>query len=148
MGVGISTAGPTGLLGLNIELNFTPRTSFRTGFGLGNGYNTFHMEIRRMVSGTWFVPYMAAGLARWSGNGRNSMVDVSPTFLSERFLSKQEAQSGRFTQNILYPGLGIQYFQLRGDYAGSSVYAEVLMMIDLDDFVAAPTGEVGYVYYF
>ncbi|MCB0421502.1 MAG: hypothetical protein KDD61_10935 [Bdellovibrionales bacterium] len=148
MGIGLATAGSVGILGLNMELNFVPELSLRTGFGIGNGYNTFHLEVRKMVSGTWFVPYLSGGFARWTGNGRTNMEDVTPGFLAEKFLTQEEVVSGRFSQNMIYPALGIQYFQLKGDYKGSSIYAEVLMMIDLDDFVAAPTGEIGYVYYF
>ena len=39
-GVGISTAGALGLVGANLEINFTPQTSFMGGFGLGDKYQS------------------------------------------------------------------------------------------------------------
>ena len=68
--------------------------------------------------------------------------------LGTKFLNADEKDQGEFAVNLLYPAIGIQYMQLGGEYAGVGVHAKILMLMDVDDFVAAPTGEVGVSFYF
>ncbi|MCB0356162.1 MAG: hypothetical protein KDD40_04100, partial [Bdellovibrionales bacterium] len=133
--VGISAAGAQGLAGLTIELNFSPETSFSTSFGLADRYQSFGMAVKHSISGKYFSPYIAGGFARWyTVTDEGPIESSSPGFLAERFLSAQERQEGKFAETLIYPALGIQYLQLDGDWAGSSLYAEVLMLVDIDDF--------------
>ncbi|USN46969.1 MAG: hypothetical protein H6626_12320 [Pseudobdellovibrionaceae bacterium] len=149
VGFGWAAAGALGLLGLQLELNFTPDVSVVGGFGISRGFQAFSFQVKRVLAGKWFAPYVAGGFARWYNVGHNgAMVDSSPDFLSQRFLSETERQTGQFGENMIFPSAGIQYLQLSGDWAGASLYAEVMMMIDMDDFVAAPTAGLGMMYYF
>ncbi|MCB0390231.1 MAG: hypothetical protein KDD58_03015 [Bdellovibrionales bacterium] len=149
VGVGISAAGASGLIGANLELNFTPETSFSTSFGLADNFQTFGFSIKKSISGKYFAPYIAGGFTRWyTVTDEGPFTESSPGFLAEKFLSAKEKQEGQFAETLIYPALGIQYLQLDGEWAGSSIYAEVLMLIDIDDFKSAPTGGVGYLYYF
>jgi len=148
--VGFSAAGPLGVLGGNLELNFNPRWGVMAGYGTGFSYQTWTLQVKRVLAGEFLLPYLAGGLSRWytttPGKGPVSK-DLQPGYL-ERFLSDTEKQSGEFTQLLVYPAFGLQYIQLNGDYAGLSVFAEVCMLLGLDDFEAAPTATVGMLYYF
>ena len=44
VGFGFKTAGIAGLFGLVIELNFSPEISFSSGWGVGDGYQTLHVN--------------------------------------------------------------------------------------------------------
>lgn len=149
-GVGLSTAGALGLVGANLEIVFTPESSFMGGFGLGDSYQTFALQYKKAIGGRWFVPYVGGGFARWytAGDKNGSVQDTSPGFLADRFLNDEERRSGEFAENLIYPMAGVQYYQLKGDWAGSSLYAQIMMLFDMDDFVSAATGEFGVFYYF
>ena len=149
VGVGLAAGGAHGLVGIDLELNFSPETSLRAGFGIADNYQSFGLAIKRVVGGKWFAPYVAGGFTRWY-----TVVDGGPTthtttsFLAERFLSETEKRTGQFAETLIYPALGIQYLQLNGNWAGSSLYAEILMLLDIDDFNSAATGALGFLYYF
>lgn len=149
-GVGISTAGALGLLGAGLEIVFTPESSFMGGFGLGDSYQTFALQYKHAIGGRWFVPYVGGGYARWytAGDKQGEINNTTPGFLADRFLSDEEKRTGEFAENLIYPMAGVQYYQLRGNWAGTSLYAQLVMLIDIDDFVSAPTGEFGLFYYF
>lgn len=150
VGVGLSTAGALGFLGANIEINFTPEDSFMGGFGMGDSYQSYALQYKHSIGGSWFVPYVGGGYARWytvtDDNGR--IEDSSPGFLADKFLSNRELNTGRFDEHLFYPMAGVQYFQLKGKWAGFSLYAQVMMLVDIDDLVSAPTGEFGAFFYF
>lgn len=148
VGVGVGMAGVHGLLGINFELNFTPETSLITGFGISRGFREYHFAVKRALGGKRFLPYLSAGLTNWSSSLGDSLNESSPGFFVKRFLSNKEKQSGNFSETIIYPGLGVQYLVLDGEWAGTTFYAELLMMIDIDDFLAEPNGGIGMMYYF
>lgn len=149
-GVGISTAGALGLIGAGLEIVFTPESSFMGGFGLGDNYQTFALQFKHAIGGRWFVPYVGGGYARWytAGDKQGEVKNSTPGFLADRFLSDEERQTGEFAENLIYPMAGVQYYQLRGGWAGTSLYAQIVMLFDIDDFISAPTGEFGLYYYF
>ena len=149
-GVGVSTAGTLSLVGASLEIVFTPESSFMGGFGLGDSYQTFSLQYKHAIGGRWFVPYVGGGFARWytAGDKNGTINETTPGFLADRFLSDEEKRTGEFAENLIYPMAGIQYYQLRGGWAGASLYAQLVMLIDIDDFVSAPTGEFGVFYYF
>lgn len=150
VGFGIAGAGPWGVLGAHLELNFTSELSMQTGIGMGAGFQTFALQLRKFIPGKWFLPYMAAGVARWytAGDGDGAINETTPGFLGNRFLNDKERRTGRFSEILLTPTLGIQYLQLSGEWAGSTLFAEFNLLIDVDDFVLGPTGSVGYSYFF
>lgn len=148
-GVGLGAAGVLGLAGPQIELNFSEDISWMGGFGFGPKYQTFHMQIKKVLRGRWFLPYIAGGFARWyTVREDQNFAESTPGFLSKRFLNEREKSTGEFSENFIYPSLGIQYLQLNGEWAGASLYAEVTLLIDIDDFVSAATGGLGLIYYF
>lgn len=149
-GVGVSTGGALGLVGANLEINFTKETSFMGGFGMGDQYQTFAIQFKQAIGGRWFVPYFGGGFARWytAGDKNGEISETSPGFLANRFLNDEEKKTGEFAENLVYPMAGVQYFQLNGDWAGASLYGQIIMLFDLDDFVSMPTGEFGLFYYF
>lgn len=150
VGLGVSGAGPLGVFGVNLEMNFTSDVGILTGFGGGSDYQAFTVQMKRVLGGTSLMPYVAGGYARWYNFGKAGRIDseTTPGFLQTKFLSEKQKAEGRFSENLIYPALGLQHMTLSGPYAGSSVFAEVLMLIDINDFVVAPTGTVGYMYYF
>lgn len=149
VGVSFGLAGLSGSFGLGLDLNFTPKNGFQTGFGVGNDFQTFHMQYKHYVSGDSFSPYIGAGFARWytTGEPKRNFNKTSPSFLAEKFLNNEEKQ-GKFAENFLFPSAGIQFMQLKGEWAGTAIYGELAMLIDIDDLVAAPTGGLGMSYYF
>lgn len=148
VGVGVGVSGQHGVMGGQLEFNFFPETSFIAGFGMGSNYQTFNFQIKRMLGGSSFMPYATAGFTHWySATKDSSFSSTEPDFLADKFLSAAERR-GAFSENIIYPGIGFQYLQLDGDWAGSSLYAEILLFIDIDDLISAPTGSIGYMYYF
>lgn len=149
-GVGLSTAGALGLVGANLEINFTDQTSFLGGFGLGDSYQSFALQMKHSIGGRWFMPYVGGGYARWytAGDKNGQLNKTNPSFLADRFLNNEEKSSGEFAENLIYPMAGVQYLQLSGNWAGVSAYAQILMLIDIDDLISAPTGEFGIFYYF
>lgn len=150
MGIGIAGAGVWGSLGTQLELNLSSRLSLAGGVGLGEGYKSFALQLRKYLSGESFLPYIAGGFARWytTGKGMTQTEHTNPSLLAERFLSSHEKNTGQFSELFLFPTVGIQYFQLRGDWMGSSLFAELNLLIDIDDLVVGPTGSLGYTYFF
>lgn len=149
VGVGFSLAGVQGMAGIDMELNFSPELAFTTSFGISDRFQTFALSVKRSLTGKYFSPYIAGGFARWyTVTEEGPINDTNPGFLAEKFLSAKEKSEGKFAETILYPAIGIQYLQLDGEWAGSSLFAEVLLLMDIDDLQSAATGALGYKYYF
>lgn len=149
VGFGFGLIGAYGLAGPQLELNFIPEVGITTGFGLGPGYQAFNLQVKRILAGDSLMPYIAGGVARWYSVGpKKSRRSTQPGFLADRFLNGSEKRTGEFAEIIIYPSVGIQYMQLDGSWAGFSVYAEVLLMVDVDDLVTAGNGGLGVMYYF
>lgn len=150
LGLGVEAAGSLGLLGAKAEINLTRVVSFGGGFGIGSGYQSFNAFFKRAIGGDSFVPYVGMGFSRWysSGDKRENFSSSSPGFLAEKFLDAEEKRTGEFAESLIYPAAGIQYYQLSGEWAGASLYAEILFLVNLDGFVSAATGGVGFMYFF
>lgn len=150
IGVGLSAAGSQGLAGVNFEINFSAADSFMANFGLGSGFQSLGLKYKKTFGGRWFAPYMAGGYAHWytAGGDKEVITHSNPSFLVTRFLNESERNKGEFAENLIYPSFGLQYHQLSGEWAGASLFAEVLLLIDLDDLVSAATGELGLMFFF
>lgn len=150
VGVGVATSGQMGLLGALAELNFTPENSAVVGFGGGPKYNAFSAQWKHLFGGQVFSPYSSLGYARWyNASGQNSSISKSnPTPLASKFLSENEKRTGEFSVNLFTPSLGLQYNRLVGPYTGTSIFAEIVMLIELESFKQAPLGSLGMLYYF
>jgi len=149
VGLGIATSGIYGALGANMELNFTPSTGVILGFGLAKGYQTFSFQVKKIIGGNSFMPYISGGYAQWYTTGIPSInfKTSSPSILSEKFLSNNEKKNG-FQEHLLFGSVGIQYLQLKAPYQGTSVFGEVTLIVDVDDVVIAPLGSLGLSFYF
>jgi hypothetical protein len=149
MGLSATVAGATGLIGTNMHLNFTRDFTFSLGIGMSHGFQSFNMHIKQSLGGETVMPYFVAGYSRWYTNGPEGTVDrTSPPMMGKKFLSARERQTGEFAENIIYPGLGLEYVTLSGDWQGMGFFAEALFLLDIDDFVAGGTAGVGTIYYF
>lgn len=149
VGIGASGAGPLGMLGANLELNFTPKWGLMAGYGTGMTYQSYTFQVKRVLAGEYLLPYLAGGVSRWytASEGRGKIENIQPAFL-ERFMSADEKSKGEFSEILLYPAFGLQYVQLDGAWAGYSMFVEILLLVDIEDFETAPTGTVGFLYYF
>src|ERR1017187_7050154 len=125
VGVGLQAAGALGFGGALMEMNFTRRWSFALGIGGGNNFQATEFQAKYVLAGEWLLPYMSFGFSRWFSIKNNGPIGkTAPSFLADRLLTDQEKASGEFGKNLVYPGLGLQIIQLKGDWAGASVYAE------------------------
>jgi hypothetical protein len=149
VGVGLSTAGQLGLLGFTAELNFTVSESAVIGFGTGGSYNSITGQWKHVFPGTKLAPYTTIGYSRWFSTGQGGDVNKSsPSFLSQKFLTDTEKQTGKFGKDLLIPSAGLQYHLLSGPYVGASVFVEIMLVASLANLESAPTGALGMNYYF
>lgn len=149
MGVGVEGAGPLGVGGVILELNFSAQSGLLAGFGGGTGFQSYTFQYKRVLGGEWLLPYLGAGFARWSSFENSKPIkDTTPSILSDKLMSEDDKAAGRISETLLYPVAGLQYMQLDGDWAGVSAFVELVLLVDVVDFVAAPTGTVGVGYYF
>ena len=149
-GIGVSAAGALGLAGISLELNLTPENSFKAGYGGGPGYQSYNIEMKRTMGSGAFLPYMGGGFAHWytSGSKHESITTTTPNFLAEKFMTEDEKRQGIINENILYPSIGLQFIQLGEPMAGSSIYMELMVLVEVGQMQAVPTGSFGYTYYF
>lgn len=150
IGLGTEFSGPLGLVALKAEINLSHLSTIGAGAGLGPGFQTFGFELKRVIGGNSFVPFIAGGFSRWYSVLREgqSLQTSTPAFFASRFLSEQERLSGDFAKSFVYPSIGVQYYQLNGAWQGASVYAQILMLIEIQRLNSAPTGSVGFLYFF
>lgn len=146
-GVGFVAAGELGLLGAKVELNLTPLWSVSGAFGGSRDFSAFSFQAVRYMNGTNFLPYMGAGIARWHGNPGNKS-STTPSVLADTLWNSSDKQKGRVRELLLTPKLGLQYLTTSGPYAGYGFFAEVVVLVDIQDLVMAPTGSLGLSYYF
>lgn len=148
-GVGVLTGGLSGIFGVNLEINFTQTFALSGGAGFSSDFQSLFLGGKHVFGGKWIMPYGTYGYARWFNHGGERKVGTTtPGFVAEKFLSQKERDRGIFSENLLFGGLGVQYLQLNGDWAGSSVYVDANILVDIEDLVAAPTLGAGYIYYF
>ncbi len=148
VGLGLAAAGVHGIGGVNLELNLRPELSFLGGAGVSKNFNSFHGQIKRSFFGSDISPYGALGYAHWQSKGSGEVNDSLPGFLKEKFLNPEEIASGEFSESLMYGTLGLQFYQLTGDWVGLSLFAEAIVIMDMDDLKFAPTFSLGTTYYF
>ena len=149
-GVGLATSGQMGLMGALVEYNATPENSLVLGAGGGPHYSSFSAQWKHLFSGQHFAPYSSLGFARWyNASGQSgSVVKTNPSPLASKFLSENEKQSGKFSVELFTPSLGLQYSPLAGSYIGASLFAEIVMLVEIESLQQAPVGSLGMLYYF
>ena len=148
--IGTTVGGALGFLGVNLELNINERTGFIGGYGGGPGYESFTLQMKQYIAGDSFLPFIGVGFSRWfnSDESKGEQINSTPNFLVEKFLSEDEKKTGVFGKNIIYSNIGAQYVNLSGSWAGFSLFGEVMLMVDLESFKAAPNAAAGMMYYF
>lgn len=149
LGIGGSVGGALGVGGLKMDIGIFENESIGLGFGGGAPFLAFSLEYKRVLSGKTFMPYLVGGFTHWESTGKNQdLKTTSPRYLRDSFLSQNDIDEGKVSENLFYPGFGIQFYQPSGALAGSSVLVEVLLLSDLIDFTFVPTGGFSYLYYF
>jgi hypothetical protein len=150
VGIGLSAAGPLGAGGINMELNFSHDAGIMLGFGgAAPGIQTFEVKYKSILAGEWMLPYFTVGYAHWGNYGTNGPItETYPSYLGDKLLTASQKASGQVQENLVYPGFGLQFFQLSGPLAGHSLYIEGNLLLDIGQFVAVPTASIGYLYYF
>lgn len=149
IGVGTTAAGAMGLLGLNLFINFSPDFTLSLGYGFSRGFNSANINFRYAMGGDQLIPYFTGGYSRWFSTQDDEPVGkTSPSFFKNRFLNSKERATGQFGENLLYPGIGLEFLNKGGEWSGLSFFAEVIYLLDIDDFEAAPTAGIGTVLYF
>jgi len=137
--------GAVGLLGLNIEINFEDINGALVSVGGGDGYRAVNIAWKHVFPGDTIAPYTTLGFAHWNDNGR---VNYKNSGVLERVLNQEEKNSGKFTADFISGAVGLQYTHLNGSLAGASLFAEVVLLGDLESATLVPTGAVGAGYYF
>lgn len=146
LGLGLATGGSLGMYGLNIEVNFEDTNSAVAGFGGGPGFSAFQVLWKHAFQGDTIAPYTTAGYSRWynTSGGRN----FERSAVLDRVLSDSQKAEGRFATDFLTGSVGLQYTQLTGYMAGVNLFAEVVLLDEVNRGTLVPTGAVGAGYYF
>lgn len=146
IGLGLGVGGTFGRYGLNIEVNFEDQNAGFAGFGGGTNYNTFNIGWKHIFEGDTIAPYTSAGYSRWYNVGSDGDYRNSP--ILDRVLSSHQKAEDRFSTDFLSGAVGLQYLHLQGPMAGTSLYAEVILLGEVNNSTLVPTGSVGASYYF
>ncbi|MGZ3774904.1 MAG: hypothetical protein ACXVCY_01085 [Pseudobdellovibrionaceae bacterium] len=147
VGAGISIGGSTGVAGFNMELNFEDADGVLAGFGTGPGYNAVQIAWKHAFDGDFLAPYTSLGYSRWY-NSSGNVGDLKNSDILSRVLTSSEKKSGQFGADFVNASIGLQYNQLSGDFAGVSVYGELIGMYEVKRSMFLPNGAVGAIYYF
>lgn len=147
-GVSLVAAGDMGLAGAKLELNLTPQWSVSAGAGGSTAFSTYSFQVHRYLDGENFLPYTGIGIARWYGDNGGPIQQTNPSLLLDTLMNDSDRRSGSVREFLITPKLGLQYLAPNGPYAGYGFFAEVLLLLDLQDLVMAPTGALGVSYYF
>jgi len=141
-GVGFSAAGPLSILGLEVDVNFSPDLSLSGGIGTGLDYSTMMLKGKFYLPGTWVSPYAAMGMARWWTSGTQE-AKLSPSVLRNRFLSEDADPSQGFDMWLVYPALGVQFMHA----TGLAVFIELQYLFKLITFANGTYAGLGMHWY-
>ncbi len=132
VGVGLVASGSYGAGGVELELNFTKENSLVIGYGGEEGIRSFNVSWKKALPGQWLLPYLKLGLSNW------------------RALEAQDKDVARSTraQTSIVSAMGLQYVQLKGEWSGVSVYAELDLIVGVQNLSVSPNSSIGFLYYF
>lgn len=142
-GVGFSAGGPLSILGLEVDVNFSPELSVSGGFGTGIDYSTMMVKAKYYLPGAWVSPYAAVGMARWWTGGTLEK-SLSPSVLRNRFLSDGANPALGFDYWLVYPALGVQFMHS----TGLAIYVELQYLFKLVTFANGTYAGLGMHWYF
>ncbi len=146
-GIGTAVGGNLGLVGFNFELNFEDENGAIAGFGTGPGYNSFQVLWKHAFEGDYIAPYTTVGYSRWYSTSTGAD-QINKSGVLKSAVSESDKTAGRFATNFVTASAGLQYNQLSGEFAGTSFFAELTMLAEVQQSVLIPTGSVGAIYYF
>lgn len=146
IGLGLALGGTLGNYGINVEINFEDMDGAVAGLGGGDGYSSVNVLWKHTFLGDTVAPYTTLGYSRWynssgTGNYQNSTV-------LEQVLNEEQKSSGKFATDFISGALGLQFIQLSGSFAGTSLFAEIILLGEVHRAMIVPTGSVGAAYYF
>lgn len=145
MGISTQVGGTAGLFGLGLELNIEDQDGAMIGAGFGSGYSTFTIGWKHSFEGTVFTPYTTLGWSRWY----NSTGTIEPeSHILRGMLTSDEIREGRFGLDLIVAGLGMQYQELGGEWAGGGFFGEMNLVASPFRGQLLPTAAVGATYLF
>ena len=147
IGLGFSSGGMTGLLGLNVEVNIIPQDSAVVGLGKGEAYGTFHFAWKRNFEAQYLSPYTKVGFSRWF-NTNNDAGAANESNILKNVLTDSEIQKNEFAANFIAAAAGLEYNQLEGDLSGVNFYGELVLMSEITKSIYLPTAGVGLTYFY
>lgn len=150
MGIGTQWAGVGGLLSAFAELNVNPSNAVILGFGGGPEYNSFFVNWKYLMSDSATSPFFGSGYAHWYDASGESFENkkTNPRFLNSQMMTRNEIASGKFQMNFWTGSLGVQHHLLTGQYQNLSFFAGIDLLVRLESFSVAPTGNVGTTFFF
>ena len=151
MGLGITAAGVYGLIGGTVSILFHPQWSLDLGFGGGSHFQSFGFRVKKMLFlSSPLNPYLGLGFHRWQRPSSQSFnpSQVSPTLWAREFMSDRDLLSSRIDESLIHGSLGVQYVWTSGDWKGYGVFMEALALMSVEDLHTAPTGSLGFIYFF
>lgn len=148
IGVGGQMLGASGTAGFLLELNFHPSWGLNVGYGGGSDFQTFLVEYKQILSVGTFSTYGLLGFTHWFGDTGSRLDSTNPGFVADEFMSSRDRRVGKISESLIYPGIGLQYITMSGDFQGFSVFGHLILLSDLEDFVFVPTIALGTIYYF
>jgi len=148
IGVGAQMLGASGTAGALLEINFHPSWGLNFGYGSGSDFQTFQVEYKQILSANKFTTYGLLGFTRWFGENESSIESTNPGFVADEFMSSRDRKRGVISESLIYPGIGVQYVNLAQDWQGLSVFGQLILLSDLEDFVFVPTIAIGTIFYF
>jgi hypothetical protein len=146
VGLGLALGGSLGNYGFNLEINFEDMDGAVAGLGGGDGYGSVNVLWKHSFLGDTVAPYTSLGYSRWynsSGTG-----NYQKSAILEQVLTEDQKSSGRFSTDFISGALGLQHIQLNGSMAGTSLFAEIVLLGEVHRGLLVPTGSVGVAYYF
>ncbi len=148
IGVGGQLLGASGNAGILLEMNFHPSWGVNLGYGAAPDFQSFLIEYKQILYGERLTTYGILGFTRWFGQSKSSITSTNPGFVANKLMSSEDRKSGTISENLIYPGIGIQYFKFSGEWTGLSLFGQIIVLADLEDFIFVPTVGLGSVYYF
>jgi hypothetical protein len=151
MAVGVATAGVYGLAGGVVAIHFHPQWSVDLGYGGGSHFQSYGFRVKKQfLLSSPLNPYVAVGFHRWQRTTNRPFdgESVSPSYVANKFLSDADLQNSRIDERLLHGSLGLQYIFTQGEWASYGVYVEVNMLVSAIDLTTAPTGTLGFNYFF
>ena len=140
--VGTGISGVHGLLGVHLDLAYTPSISGFIGYGQSFELSTFTFGMKRYYDGKSVSPYLGILGTNWFGRVKDSK---KPKIVPEWFKKRAEITetSPYYNHFFIVPTVGVKYYQKTGTTVGMALFAEIDFFIDTALMKLYPTGMLG-----